>query len=929
MLTIFYKKQHSKQSFRRGILAAKNKYSLISFVQLIRITTIIILLSLTGLQVLRASSGAEQNIATTKVVISLNHENLESAFKKIENQTLFRFYYRKAYVDQFTNLNIATVTMMVEKLLNTLLENTTLSFRQLDNNILLEQKAIQSNYEISGRILDEKHNGIEFATVSIKKKDENRTLQSVVSEADGSFKLSVNEKGTYIANIKSMGLDSVSISITVGDKARVQIPDIILTTATKVLQQVNVVAKRPIIELKSDRLLFNVGNSINGVGEDALQILKRAPGVSVSNSDIVSLKGNSSVQIMIDGRLAYLGGGDLASVLKNIPAANIDQIEIISNPSSKFDAAGTAGIINIKLKKNKSLGFNGTVSLNGIHGYTSKFNGSADGNYRTQKLNLYGSYGYEDGVYKTKTSILRNQQINQKSANFDQHSDEFDGNKAHSYKAGLDYFINDKNTVGLLFNGLNGHNNDNISGATVISNGAGIVDSILSAKNNRSIKRNNYNYNLNYQYADTTGRTLNTNFNYILLDRKELSLQPNQYTDAEGNLLSNPLIYYINAPTKINVYAVNVDYEQKVLKGTLGAGAKFSSVDSKNDFNSYNVIDGQNVINPSLTNFFDYREKVSAGYINYNITIKKWTYQAGLRGEQTTSEGDLTTLVSLGNQVVKRNYFNLFPTASIAYKENDKHSFSLSYSRRIQRPNYQTLNPFQIRMDELTFFQGNPFLKPEYSDSYQLAYGWQQYLIASVGYMETKNVVSPLTDSASNNRIISSYQNIGKKRSVTVSLSSSLEINRWWSLFLNTNLYYQVYKGDLTNGIINNSITTFSANGSSAFKMSSTFSTEVSFFYRTPEVYGVLRNSSVGEIDLGAKQLLFNDRASLRLSFSDLFHMLKLTSRSYYSGLNLISTQQPESQIFKIGFSYKFGRSQIKGARNRSKGAEDESGRLH
>ncbi|MET3608822.1 TonB-dependent receptor domain-containing protein [Mucilaginibacter rubeus] len=891
--------------------------------------TVIVMLVFADVQPLHAMSAREDNISDTKVTIALNHESMEGAFKKIESQTPFRFFYRKSYVDQFTNLNMVQVTTTVEKLLNVLLENTALSFRLMDKNILLEPKDMQASYEISGRLVDVKNNPVEFATISIRKRDDTKIIQSAVSAADGSFRLSVENKGEYIADIKSMGLDSVSIAVIVGDKTAIQLPEITLTAATKVLQEVSVVAKKPIIELRSDRLVFNVGNSINGVGEDALQVLKRAPGVAVSNNDIVSLKGNSGVQIMINGRPTYLGGGDLASVLKNIPAANIDQIEIISNPSAKFDAAGTAGIINIKLKKNKNFGFNGSLNLNGTQGYTSKFNGGIDGNYRSEKFNVYGSYGYDDGVYKTKTSILRSQEVNGTQATFNQRSDEFDGNKNHSYKAGVDYFIDNKNTLGFLFNGSNGRNNDNISGNTIISDGPGNIDSILTAKNNRLIKRNNYNYNLNYQYTDTSGRTLTSNFNYILLDRKELSSQPNQYTDAAGNPLSDPLIYFINAPTKINVYAANIDYEQKLFKGTFGTGAKFSAVDSKNDFNSYNVINGENVINPELTNFFDYNEKVSAAYLNYNITLKKWTYQAGLRGEQTSSDGRLTTLTSNGNEVVKRSYFNLFPTASIAFKQNDHHSFSLSYSRRIQRPNYQNLNPFQIRMDELTFFQGNPFLKPEYSNSFQLAYAWQQYLIASVGYMKTTNVVSPLTDSTSNNRIISSYQNIGDNQSVTFSLSSSLDINRWWSLFVNTNLYYQNYKGSLPNGTVNNSVTTFSANGSSTFKITPSFSTELSFFYRTPEVYGVLKNSSVGEIDLGAKKSLFNDRASLRLSFSDLFHMLKLTSRSYYSGLSLVSTQQPESQVFKIGFSYKFGRSQIKAARNRSKGAEDESGRLH
>src|SRR5690606_19540832 len=268
-----------------------------------------------------------------------------------------------------------------------------------------------------------------------------------------------------------------------------------------------------------------------------------------------------------------------------------------------------------------------------------KFNGTVEGNYRSEKSNIYGSYGYEDGTYETKTAFLRQQQLNNTTTFFDQNSLDEDNNKAHSYKVGVDFFLNEKNTIGFLWNGSNRKNNDVINGSTAIFTDPNNLDSVLSATNDRLIKSNNNNFNANYQYLDTNGREFTANLNYIQLDRRERSYQPNIYTDRNGNETQPPLIYYIDAPTNLDIYVANLDYKQNLLGGELGIGGKMSYVRTKNDFNNYRVIENEHTVDPDLTNFFTYKERINAAYINYNITLGKFTYQAGLRGEQTISEG--------------------------------------------------------------------------------------------------------------------------------------------------------------------------------------------------------------------------------------------------------------------------------------------------
>ncbi|WP_298733919.1 TonB-dependent receptor [uncultured Chitinophaga sp.] len=785
--------------------------------------------------------------------------------------------------------------------------------------------------KITGVVRDSKGAPVQFATVVLLKQADSALVKGVMTDAQGAFQFEDLREGVYFVKISQLGFKTETtapISVN-GGSSGVSLPPVTLLTDAKNLKEVTVTGRKRLIELNADKLIFNVANTINTAGDNALQTLRKAPGVSVSQDDRISLNGAGGVQVMINGKQSYLSNKDLADVLRSMPASNIEAIEIISNPSARFDAAGTAGIINIRMKKDRSMGLNGSATINGVYGFTPKYDGSADVNYRRKKMNLYGSYSYYTGRVEEKYTYDRTQ-LNQDNVltHYNQASTDLDDSKRHNFKAGADFFLNSRHTLGFLMNGSVSRKEENISSRTLIFTNVQTIDSVLQARNEQLLKRDNFNYNVNYRYQDSTGKQLNIDMDYVFFNRNDQSYQPNVYLNGKETTPLSSSTYRTIAPSDIKVYAAKADYEQPLFKGRLGGGAKFSTVRTANDFRFFNVIGGIDMTDSNRTNNFAYKEDIYAFYLNYDIKLKKWGIQAGLRYEQTRSHGTLTALIPVNDENIQRSYHNFFPSAAITYQPADAHTFSATYSRRIGRPSYQDLNPFEMRLDELTFSRGNAFLRPQYTHSMQLTYAFRQYLIVSAGYQHTTDVFAPIIDTTEGNKIIYMQRNVAKNNTLNLNISSALDIFDWWSCYLNASLYRTVFKGPVDLGNLNTDALTFSFNGQNSFKLTDRTFAEISLFYRSPEVYGTFHNSSIGEVDLGLQQDLWAKRATLKVSYTDIFYTLKLKSTSDFNGLDLYSSTIPESRLFKVSFTYRFGSNQIKAARNRSTGAADERRRI-
>nr|MBA2562260.1 TonB-dependent receptor [Chitinophagaceae bacterium] len=516
---------------------------------------------------------------------------------------------------------------------------------------------------------------------------------------------------------------------------------------------------------------------------------------------------------------------------------------------------------------------------------------------------------------------------------YDQKSISHYQDKTHNFKAGADYFLNKKNTLGFIITGnFNDNTSDAASNTLIIHENTGIVYEILYASNYIPGNRTNIDYNLNYRYADTSGTELNIDGDIVNFRRTGTSYQPNFYREPVTNILLDEKIYRNNTPTDINIYTFKIDYERSFYKGKLGLGGKYTDVKTKNIFDFYNVYEGNDFKDLQRSNKFNYDENVNALYINYNRPLNtKITAQAGIRLENTVSEGNLISNNPQPDDNVKRNYTDLFPSGALTYIMNAKNTFNLSYSRRIDRPSYQDLNPFENKLDELTYEKGNAFLRPQYTNSYQLSHTFLSRYTTVLGYSHIKDFFAQIIDTADKNRSFITQKNIAEQNIYSINISAPLTITKWWNAFLTFNGYHSAYIADFGDGKkIDLNVNAFSFFGQQTFTIKKGTTFELSGFFNSPTIWGgTFKTNSIGLVDVGVQQKLFKEQGNIKISFSDLFHTGKWKGTSDYGGAYTEASGRWESQQLKVNFTYRFGNTMVKAARQRKTASEEDNKRLN
>ncbi|MEP7141830.1 MAG: outer membrane beta-barrel family protein, partial [Ferruginibacter sp.] len=617
---------------------------------------------------------------------------------------------------------------------------------------------------------------------------------------------------------------------------------------------------------------------------------------------------------------------------KSLNSSQIEAIEIITNPSAKYEAAGNAGIINIRLKKNKSLGTNGSVNAGWNIGTYAKYNGGLNLNYRNKKINLFGNYSYSEGLNEQNISLYRAVG----DSLFDQKSTILMKNESSNFKAGMDYFISSKSTIGVIVNGTISHPSITNKSTTPISyTPTKTVDRILVADNSSTLKRNNLNFNLNYSYTVPNGKSLMVNADHGTYNINNNQFQPNYYFDETGSIPFSSVIYRMIAPTDININSLKADWEQPFKKGTLGIGGKAAFVKTDNDFQRYNVYGGVDQLDKDRSNRFNYKENISAAYLNYNRAFKGLTIQAGLRMEHTYSEGTSTGQKPAAggyvdySEIFKRNYTNLFPSAAVTFNKNPKNQFSVSYSRRIDRPNYQDLNPFEFKLDEYTFQKGNINLRPQYTNSIGVTNTYQYKLTTTLNYSHVKDLFTQIIDTAEKSKSFISKRNLATQDIVSLNISYPFHYKAY-NMFANVNSFYTRYNADFGEGRkINVNAGGLTLYVQNSIKFAKTWTAELSGFYNAPTVYqGTIRSNSLWSIDAGLQKQVMKGRGTIKASVSDLFHTLKFNGVSDFAGQRTEIGARWESRQAKLNFVYRFGSNQVKAARQRGTGADDEMKRV-
>ncbi|HMG68954.1 MAG TPA: TonB-dependent receptor, partial [Chitinophagaceae bacterium] len=650
------------------------------------------------------------------------------------------------------------------------------------------------------------------------------------------------------------------------------VPTVGLNKLASELKGVTVSSKKPMVEVKADRTILNVEGTINSTGNDALELLRKSPGVTVDKDDNISLAGKNGVQVYIDGKPTPLSGSDLANYLKSLQSSQIESIELITNPSAKYEAAGNAGIINIRLKKNKTFGANGSVNAGWNIGTYAKYNSGFALNYRNKKFNLFGNYNYNKNLNQNKFNLFRTSSVD---SSFDQRSIMLNKNESQGFKGGVDYYANSKNTFGVMVNG-NFSNTDmsNKSNTNIAYIPSKVIDRLLIANNTSDGHRNNMNFNANYRFADTSGHELNVDADYGFYNSKNNQYQPNDTYDATGTTLKEKEVYNTLTPSQIDIYSAKADYEQNFKKGRLGFGGKISSVKSDNTFQRFFEA-GSGSIEDNHNNF-NYNENINAAYINYNRQFKGVMIQAGLRGENTHSKGrstgfrydyDSSANIAI-DSLLDRSYTDLFPSAAITFNKNPMKQWSFSYSRRIDRPSYQNLNPFEFNLDKYTFQRGNPNLQPQYTNSFGITNIYKYKLTTSLNYSHVNDVFTTIPKSEGTKAFITN-ENVASQDIVSLNVSMPVQY-KWYSLFFNVNSYYSKFKGDAPGFNVDVDVFSFNLYAQQTFKFSKTLTGEISGFYTAPSIWqGAFKTKQLGSMDLGLQQTILKGKGTLKASVTD------------------------------------------------------------
>jgi len=793
--------------------------------------------------------------------------------------------------------------------------------------------------KISGTIVDGgDQKVINAATISLFKTKDSSLVKINLADKAGNFLFENVAFGKYYLLVTSVGRQQVYSPVleVSSNHPEVNAGKLQLKENVKTLSEVNVAAaiKKPFIERKIDRTVINVDASITNAGTTALEVLEKSPGVTVDKDGNVSLKGKSGVMIMMDGRPSYLSGQELANLLKNMPSTSIDQIEIMTNPSAKYDAAGNSGIINIKTKKNKVKGLNGSITAGVSQAKYTRSNNSINLNYRTGKFNLFGNVNYS--YWKSYQNLyihrnFRNEVTKNLETIFEQNTRMIHTSTYQNIKAGLDFYANKKTTAGIVVSGFINPNKNTGLNTTLLKGADDITDSIVVADNTDKGRSNNVSVNLNLRHVyDTTGKEFSIDADYLTYYQNKDQFLINQYMDPHYNVMRPQSELKGTLPSNINIYSAKTDWTFPVTKSSkIETGLKTSYVTTDNNALYQNNTSSGYVTDFGKTNHFIYKENINAAYVNYSTQIKKFGFQAGLRAENTNAKGHQVGDSTRADSAFTKNYTNLFPTVYVSYEANKKNTFSVNYGRRIDRPSYGDLNPFYYFLDEYTYEVGNTLLQPQFTDNIELSHTYNGFLTTTINYSHTKNVFSDVIKQITSERkTFQTKDNIASRINYGLSVSAYFPVTKFFTTNIYTNVIHDSYNGELDGGNLDVNGVTFFGNMSNQFKFKKGWSAELSGFYRTKGIESQIVMNAMWRMDAGVQKKILKNKGTLKLSVRDIFNSQNFSGFVKYQDIDIKIKNTRDSRTASLTFSYSFGKPLQNQQRRKTGSASDEQSRV-
>ena len=797
---------------------------------------------------------------------------------------------------------------------------------------VLSLSAMAQSASISGKLTEGSGTEVPFANIVLYRLADSTLIKVETTDESGFFKFRQLAADRYRLEATYVGFADLNrTDIDLKEGQNLELGTLTLATQAVELETATVKAQRVLVEVKPDRTVFNVEGTINSAGGDGMTLLRKAPGVTVDNNDNINVLGRSGVLLYVDGKRLPLTGQDLTNYLQNLSAEQIDRIDIITNPGARYEAEGNAGIIDIRLKRDKSMGANGSVSLSSSQGRYHRSSLNASGNYRNKGLSLFATAGATNGEVFNKMQFLSFQN----GLLIDETDFIINSWENYNVRMGADLFLGKHHTIGALVSARN------LDGERRIHNRMGIAaqaspdqtDSVLIANNFGDNRVRQATFNLNYRFDNGKGQTLNIDADYGRYRTASERLQPNIYYDANEQVVLTEIINFFDTPTDIDISTLKLDYNTSLLGGKLGLGGKLSQVVSDNNFLFYDVLNEVNEFNDFRSNRFEYDERVYAGYFSFDRPLgKKWNFTLGVRAEQTDATGNLQAYRSeLQEPPVELNYLSWFPNAGLTWNVAEQHTLSMAYGRRINRPDYNVLNPFNNQLSQLSYEKGNPFLQPEIVNNLELGYTLAYRYNFKLAYSRTTDQITRLIapDDEDPRASFITWENLSEQKVYSLNISAPVQVSKGWNAYFNLSGSYLDNQADYGNGaVVDVQAWTYNIYQQHTLDLPAGFKGEVSGWYSGPGVWGgVFRYESSWSLDLGLQKKFFNDQLNAKLSVSDLFYESGFDGYSEFNGLYSVGFGRFDSRRIALSLSYNFGNENVK-SRRRKTGLEEESNRL-
>jgi hypothetical protein len=784
---------------------------------------------------------------------------------------------------------------------------------------------------INGFVKDSVYQPVDVATVSLFRLPDSSFVKAEFTNADGSFAFVEIPSGEYFLHVSFLGFkDYRTPAFTVVDgEATSPIPEIILQGEGQTLKEIKVVAQKPFIERKSDRLIVNVENSILAAGASGMEVLERAPGIIVTAGEAISIRGRQGVIFMIDGKVTPMSGQELTNYLKAMPAGSIERIEIITNPSAKYDAAGNAGIIDIRLKKEANMGTNGTFNMSYSQGVYPKSGLGLSLNRRSKDLNLFGGYNYSYREGFNELHLYRAFfEDGQRTGAYDQDNYMVIPYHFHSLRFGADYSISPSTIVGVLVNGSINTFEKEGQNKSLVENELQEVVSAFTTDSKSDEQWPSYAVNGNIKHVFPKGKQeLTADFDFAEYRNESDQAFITRYYDLNGE---EYLPFYLltgDLTGNLNIRSFKTDYAAPIQdKAKLEAGLKTSHVEADNNLEFYDESEIDHpVFDSTISNHFIYDERINAAYLNFHYNWPKLSLQSGLRVEQTIADG----IQLINGESFKRNYTNVFPSVFLQYTFSDQYAMGVNMSRRLDRPSYQQLNPFKYYLDPSTYREGNPYLNPQFTWSFEWNHTLYQKYTATLAFARTtQNITQVIAPVEGEDRVtVQTDKNLDEVEYLSLSAGIPVSIGKGWSSQNSISCYLSRYYGEYADTELNNGNVVLDVRTNNTFILGNDWSAELNFSYHTREIYAFMDLEPMWALGAGIQKQLFNNRSTLKFTVTDIFWTNLPAAFIQYTNYEENFDVYRDTRLATVSYVHRFGDSQVAPSRRRSGGAEEEKSR--